>query len=96
MDGSLTGKGPNTWVTPNFKFLHQPECTVDLDKYDGVICDATTQLRRVVFHAPTPFNIFQLQPMHIMKWDDDLLANANKTEFQLNDTNWDKVLFREK
>jgi hypothetical protein len=49
MDGSLTEKGANTWVTPHYNFLEQPECTVDLAKYDGVYCDSTVAVRRVTF-----------------------------------------------
>ena len=41
-DGSLTGKGPNTWATPYFLHNVQPECSVDLEMYDGITCDSTT------------------------------------------------------
>lgn len=40
-DGSLTGKGPKTWATPYYEHLDQPECTKELDVYDGVTCDST-------------------------------------------------------
>jgi hypothetical protein len=40
-DGSLTGLGRNTWATFHYPHLDQPECTKNLDVYDGVICDST-------------------------------------------------------
>lgn len=40
-DGSLTGKGPKTWATPYYKHMEQPECTTDLEVFDGVTCDST-------------------------------------------------------
>ncbi len=43
-DGTLTGKGANTWATPYYKYHEQPECFFDsttLDVYNGVLCDST-------------------------------------------------------
>ena len=40
-DGSLTGKGANSWATPRFRHNEQPECSVDMDLYDGITCDPT-------------------------------------------------------
>lgn len=40
-DGSLTNMGAGSWATFHYPHLEQPECTVDLDQYDGVICDNT-------------------------------------------------------
>lgn len=41
LDGTLTGKGANSWATPDFVHNNQPECTKDLTKYDGIVCDST-------------------------------------------------------
>lgn len=39
MDGSLTGKGPESYASFYQKHLEQTECEVLLDEYDGVTCD---------------------------------------------------------
>lgn len=49
-DGTLTGKGPNTWATPHEKHHEVPECETDLDVYDGVVCDSSIEVRRLAFH----------------------------------------------
>lgn len=54
-DGTLTGKGPNSWATPYWKHNDQPECTVDREVYDGIICDSRIQIRRIVFHNYQPY-----------------------------------------
>ena len=49
MDGSLTGLGPGSWATPYFLHNDQPECQHLQYLYDGLICNSSIQLRRVVF-----------------------------------------------
>jgi len=71
LDGSLTELGPNTWATPYKNMNEQPECTVDLDVYDGIICDDTVQVRRVVFYNYKPDH-FRLMAMKLAKWDADI------------------------
>ena len=39
LDGSLTGKGPNSWATAFRKHHDQPECEHIEERYNGVICD---------------------------------------------------------
>ena len=41
LDGSLTGKGPNTWATPYWRHNEQPECEVNRAVYDGIICNSS-------------------------------------------------------
>jgi hypothetical protein len=48
-DGSLTGKGPESYASFYTKHLAQVECEILLDMYDGVTCDNTVQIRRIVF-----------------------------------------------
>ena len=53
-DGSLTGLGSHSWATGYFPNLEQPECEYDeatREKFDGVICDGTVTIRRVVFYG---------------------------------------------
>lgn len=42
LDGTLTEQGPNTWATSYWKHnAVQPECSTDMDKFDGLLCDDT-------------------------------------------------------
>jgi len=53
-DGTTTKKGPNTMMTFGYEWNRQPECFFDdatLDKYNGVVCDSTVQIRRLSFVA---------------------------------------------
>lgn len=54
IDGTLTGLGPGSWTTPYFLHNHQPECTPKLYEYDGLVCNSSIQLRRVVFFNYLP------------------------------------------
>jgi len=57
LDGTLTGKGANTWATPYYKYHEQPECEFDAntrDVWDGVICDNSIEVRRIAFYGKTP------------------------------------------
>lgn len=49
LDGTLTGIGANTWATSYLPHNLQPECTLDLDVFDGITCNDQVQIRRVVF-----------------------------------------------
>jgi len=49
-DGTLTGKGANSWFLPYWKHLLQPECTQE-DALGGITCDGTVEARRVAFHS---------------------------------------------
>jgi hypothetical protein len=53
LDGSLTGKGPNSYATFGFKHLINENCELDED-LDGVKCDNTVKIRRIAFDRYTP------------------------------------------
>jgi hypothetical protein len=48
--------------------LDQPECTVDMDAYDGVICPNSVQVRRIAFYGYTEMH-FNLANLKIARWD---------------------------
>jgi hypothetical protein len=73
LDGSLTGLGPNTYATRDYPHLMFPECTLNKEVYDGIICDHTTQLRRIAFYDHQPTKDFQDDYMKIMQWDSNIL-----------------------
>lgn len=41
LDGTLTGKGPNTYYTFGWNHNLQPECDFLPDIYDGVVCNSS-------------------------------------------------------
>ena len=55
LDGSLTGMGADSWATTYWKhndWASSSACVIDNDKYDGLICDSTVTVRKVLFYAP--------------------------------------------
>lgn len=59
-DGSLTGLGPNTWALPYFPHNDQPECITDMQVYDGLLCNSSVQVRRVVFYNFSPATLMMM------------------------------------
>ena len=59
LDGSLTELDqPNTWATANWPHNNwSPECTVSGLAHDGLICDSTIQVRRVVVYKYAPSHL---------------------------------------
>ena len=80
LDGSLTGKGPNSWATAYWKHNEQPECTVNLEVYDGITCDSTVQVRRIAFFNMVPTAQFANMNLKIAKADDSELAKLTLTD----------------
>lgn len=98
LDGSLTGKGPNSWATPYWKHNVQPECEVDLPVYNGIICNGSVQIRRVVFDSYKP-DIFTLMDLKVLQWDDNVVGamnNETKNQYVLNADSYSIFPFRPK
>jgi len=90
--GTLTGKGPNSWATAYHKHNEAwPECSTDVEVFDGHVCDNRVQLRRIVFYGPEKKDRFMGMAMYILPWDDSILAaQSNITEYILNRDNYGK------
>ena len=83
MDGTFTGLGPNTWATHDYKHLTVlPECTLDRDVYDGIVCDSSIRLRRLAFRHQEPFDPFWLQPLEILPYDDETIDPMSDEELE--------------
>lgn len=98
LDGTLTGLGPKTWATPYWKHNEQPGCKVDLDVYDGLLCDSTVQVRRIAFYKYVP-DIFFIMDLRILKIDDSIVGsmdNATKSAYYKNTSSYSIVPFRPK
>jgi hypothetical protein len=52
LDGTLTGLGPNSWTTSRWGHNEQDECTINEERYDGIICPSSVTVRRVMFFSP--------------------------------------------
>jgi len=74
-DGTLTGKGPNTYASAYFEHLEVPECTTDKDVFDGVVCDNTVQIRGLTWKSLSPSGRFTGQKMAVVLYDDDVLPD---------------------
>jgi len=54
-DGTLTGKGADTYATANHLHVQQEnECELDEVAFDGVVCEPGVQVRRVAFYGYAP------------------------------------------
>jgi len=96
LDGSLTGKGANSWATAYFLHNEQPECQKNLAVYDGLICDNTAQVRRIAFNNIAPSS-FDYMDMKIARYDDSVMASVtNLAAWQADTTNYGKVFMKEK
>jgi hypothetical protein len=82
IDGSLTGLGPKTWVTPYWKHNDVPECRVNLPTYDGLVCNSSVQVRRIVYHNYEPDNVFTAMDMKVLRIDDDIIGKMDNTNYQ--------------
>ncbi len=68
-DGTLTGLGAKSFATPYWKHNNQTGCAFQ-DSMDGLICDPTTQVRKILFYNYKPDLLFK-RPMKILQIDDD-------------------------
>ena len=82
----MTGKGANTFATYYYPHVEQPECTKDLDVYDGVVCDPSVQIRRIAITA-TPSYLMSGMELGILKYDDSVVAaQSNVTAWLIDNT----------
>lgn len=90
-DGSLTGKGTDSWMSPYYSHNEwATECDVVTDVNTdgvekGIVCTSAVQVRRIAFFGYQPSN-FRLMEMRIGQWDTDQEAAA-KLAYN-DDDNW--------
>lgn len=80
MDGSLTGKGANSYTSFFAEHLMQKECEHLPEEYNGVTCDNTVQIRRLAFHGATPSSKMKGMGFRVLTWDDDLIDPMSPEE----------------
>lgn len=84
IDGSLTGLGSNSWAAAYYPHLLQPECQLQTDEFDGVICTGDVQIRSLIFYDYAP-DAMRMQYFKIARWDDDIKAEITADNSTLFD-----------
>jgi hypothetical protein len=96
VDGTLTGKGPNSWATPYFLHNLQSECTADLPMMDGITCNNQVEVRRVAFRDFSPA-IFRNMEMKVLKFDSAASLSEADLATYIDDTdNYSEVFYKMK
>lgn len=70
-DGTMTGKGPGSWMTPYYPSHNVTGCESNIN-HTTTMCDSSVQIRRIAFYAAMPANIFAGMAMKILPYNDDL------------------------
>ncbi|TNV88229.1 hypothetical protein FGO68_gene13028 [Halteria grandinella] len=92
MDGSLTGLGPNSWLTAYWKHNVWSDTKVRAD-LDGITVPSTRQVRRMLFNNVKPAT-YKEKLMYVLAYDEDALAKLSDTDrasFLHNLSNWAPV-----
>lgn len=93
MDGTLTGKGKDSYATFYQPHLMQPGCERNEEVYNGVICDSSAPLRRISFFGAQPSQLLRGIPMYVVKYDDHILNNySNKSDYIRDWSHYTKVV----
>jgi len=97
-DGTLTGKGADTYATKGHLHVQQDECDLDEVLFDGVVCNPGTQVRRVAFYGYEPSH-FRGQEMNILKYDRAFTKTATEEVLQAykdESSNYAKLFWKDK
>lgn len=99
MDSTLTGLGANSWATAFWQHnAAQPECTTDMALYDGLICDPSVQVRRIVMYGASPGSLKD-RDLFVLPYDNSLVNGMTEQElldYEADELNYSKVEFRKK
>jgi hypothetical protein len=98
-DGTLTGKGPQSWATFYYPYHLQAECEHLADTHNGVVCDNSVQIRRVAFWDWKPNGLLSGMGFKILKYDDDLIGamDVDAKQAYIDDkTNYGTILYKDK
>ena len=64
-DGTL-GNSTHRWLVKSFKHLEVPECGTDSKVHEGLVCDKSISIRRVLFHNGDPYNALKYRPVKVL------------------------------
>ena len=96
LDGSLTGKGSDSWATSYWKhneWADSTACEYIPDMYDGFVCDNTVTVRKILFHDPS--GSITGKTLNLWQWDTNVAGMTvdEKWNFQSADENAAKIIF---
>ena len=80
LDGTLTGLGPDSYTTPDWTHNRWPECTLDYERFDGLVCPSSNPVRRVAFHGGTG-NI-DGKKLYIWQYDNSIVKDMTPEELE--------------
>ena len=85
------------WFSANWKHNSMnTQCTYH-SKYDGLYCDRTTTIRRLVMHNYSPAYLHH-HPLWILPYDDDIVnslqTEEDKQAYLDTDANYSRVAWR--
>jgi hypothetical protein len=95
-DGTLTGKGANSWATFYYPHHLQSECEHLEDTHNGVVCDNNVQVRRIAFWDWKPNGLLSGMGFKVLKYDDDLIGamdNDTMEAYIVDKTNYSTLIF---
>ena len=97
MTGSLTKKGPDTYLAPYWNHLLQPECSYEAD-VGGISCDDTVQIRRIALSGlPSNFFGMRLKIAKLDRTDEaELIKRDNLDSYLESNSNYSIVPFKDK
>jgi hypothetical protein len=68
-DGTLANS-THRWVIFDFPHLRVPECELSEATHNGLICNDTVKVRRIVLHHPSPANALKNLPIKVLNLKD--------------------------
>lgn len=89
-DGTLTNLGAKSWATAFWKHnAAQSECQTDRLLYDGIICNNSVQVRRIVLYGYKPSSLDN-RKLFILPYDDSVVSSMTSADlltYEGTDTN---------
>lgn len=80
LDGTLTEQGADSYASAYFVHNEWPECTVDMDVYDGILCPSPLAIHRVVFHGAN--GNANGETMYVWQYPLDEITGMDETELE--------------
>lgn len=100
-DGTLTGGNPGSWATSMWQHnvpAGDTQCSVDMAMYDGIVCDETVQVRRVLMYGANPGSL-NGKDLWILPYDESIVGAMNADEliaYEADSANYGIVPWRNK
>jgi len=94
LDGTTTGKGPNSWATYYYKHNDWEGCDHVPDLYDGHVCDNRSQIRKLCWSSMKKANRFKNMGLKLLRYDDAFMALQNREEYLEDVDNYQTIKFQ--